>query len=172
MTFVATAPRLVVEFMDSGLNKTTRTYGLQDDYIDSGVDTVTDILALLATAITAIGGMTTAEITGYSIVFPVLEDTIVTPGAGVEIENTAELVLRLDAPGTKTAQVNVPAPPDSIFVSTTGDGRNIVEAPADDASVNAFVNWLIANATVSDGETLAAAPWVRGRRVHKASRKG
>jgi len=172
MAFVATDPRLVVEFMDSGLNKTTRTYGLKPGYIVAATDTLTDILALLSTAITAIGGMTTAEITGYSIVFPVLENAVTTPGAGVEIENTAELVLRLSTPGTKSASVNVPAPPDSIFVTTTGDGRNIVQAPSEDASVNSFVNWLIANATVSDGETLAAAPFVRGRRVHKASRKG
>lgn len=166
----ATAPmRVNVTFLDAGRDKTTRTYHFKPDSV-AGTDEVADVRTLVSSLISALSALTMAEILSYDIVLPTIEDAVVVPGAGVELEDTIEYVLQLAALGDKRGTLNVPAPVDAIFVSTSGEQRNIGEAPADDAAVNTFINYAIANLTISDGENLAAAPFIRARRVFKASR--
>lgn len=163
MALVADGYSLVVQFVDSGDNVTTRTYALTST---TPAGAATDALAL----ITDLLAVTTAAIRGYTIGQRFIEDAFSFP-LDVEIEDCAEISAYIVGHPGKSASVNIPAPNIGIFVGSTGKNRNIVDTT--DAAVQAFLSNFgnTGVATLSDGEIINPTT-ASGKRIHKKSRRG
>jgi len=164
MAFVTNGFGVTVSFTDAGANQVTRDYVCDSTVVDmDGAVTATgeilpDIIAL-----------SDAAIPKYRIYMEVVNDAFALPASTVQIENTASLTLLLADLGSEKANLNMPAPKITAFVSTTGPQQNIVNTGA--AIVTDFTNNFAAGKfSLSDGEK--AAGLLNGKRVHKKSSRG
>lgn len=156
---------LNIEMRDSGNNVTSKTFQMT---AGTAADALTDAAAIIPLWV----AVTDAEVLSYSVSVRFVEDAPVIPVAGVHIENIAEVILSIEGYATKKATLTIPAPNAGIFAGVTGDNSNVVDTA--DAALVAFVaqfgslgdNTLL----ISDGEH--ADGIVRGRRVHRKSRRG
>lgn len=122
----------------------------------------------------------------YSVAEKWAEDTAQYGDAGSEVENIAEIVVPLEAPG-KYHTFKIPAPVDALFVGTTGPDRNKVNTA--NANLIGFLNNFTdetgygtpgpdAIALISDGEKVKPdnandKPFIEsGKRTHRGSRSG
>lgn len=152
----------------SGENKATLRYNVVAADFPTLVTNV-------ATIIAALGAITDAVIVGYSLGEKFGEDSSFNAAAGVEIENIASVSCRLDAPQEKWATLKIPAPVEGIFETATGTGRNRIDPT--DADLLTYLNLFVTTTgicTLSDGETtvIPGAANTKGRRIHRASRRG
>jgi hypothetical protein len=156
----------------SGVNKSTLRYDL--NYADwaalnTGIG-AGDITGFLAN----INAVTDGLITGYSVGESFVEDTDVVGAAGSEIENVALVSCQIDGIVNKFATLRIPAPTDTLFLSATGSGRNVIDV-ADAALVAYLANFQAAGlCLLSDGEQIetVSVQTVKGKRIHRGSRKG
>lgn len=129
----------------------------------------------IADIINDLDALTNARIVSYSYGEAFGEDADFYGAAGSEVENVALLTCKIDGEVDKSVSLRVPAPIDAMFEDTQGSGRNIVDTA--NALVQTWLNTFASGgeATVSDGE-LVADPTVsgnfKGKRIHRASRKG
>lgn len=162
---------LTIEMRDSGDNRTSKSFQMT---AATAGDAETD-----ATAVVALwNAITDAEILGYTVSNRFVEDAPSIPSAGVHIENVAEVLLQIEGSATKRAILAVPAPAVAVsgsnyfFTGQTGENSNIVNTAY--APLVAFVASFasLGNNTllISDGEH--ADGIVKGRRVHRKSRRG
>jgi len=165
MAFSAANFGMSVTYLDGGSNTTTREYMMDLDIVDYA-----DAVTAAAAMIVDIEALTDAEIPSYRV-FQVLNETAVTiPPITVQIENCASITALLTSPGSKKANINVPAPKIGAFVATTGTQANIINTTATIVT-NFTDNFLVAgDFTISDGEEIARL--LDGKRVHKKSNKG
>lgn len=166
MALVSDGFVLTVTLVDSGNDVAVKKYLLQSADYD---EAVTDSAAILA----ALDPITTATIRGYKITQDFVEDAFTFPTA-VEIENQAEIVVRLATPN-KYGTIYIPAPLASIFVAGSGDGYNIVDGTDTLVADYLAIYNLNAQAYISDGEYITATVAQRfksGKRIHKASQNG
>lgn len=163
MALVEDGYTLHVTLVDNGGNQTSKRYEL------NSAD-MTEATADAATIMTALGNMTDAAFLGYEICLRFVENAFAYPPAGVQIENQALIVLGLADNPLKSATITVPAPKQGIFVGTSGEAANIVDAA--DAAVAAYWALFTATgvATVSDGEV--AEVYKSGRRIHRKNTGG
>lgn len=161
---------LRVTFVDEAGNDTTRSYKMVDTIVTPAA-AETAAAALIAD----LAASTTATITRYSVATVYTEDATFLGTAGSEVENNAQLTLKVDNPDpSKTWTTTIPSPVIGMFVGTSGPNKNIVDG-ADTVVVNFIDNFQTTggNFTVSDGETVDdTTPFVKGKRVHKASSSG
>lgn len=163
---------LTIQMRDSGENKTSRTFQM-----------TAATFAAAETAAAALlpqwNALTDAEIVGYTISARFVENAPAIPAAGVQIENTAEIVVNIEGSATKKAAFNVPAPAaaldagsDGFFVAVTGINSNVVNGAYDPltAFIANFSTLGDNRLMISDGEH--ADGFSRGFRVHKKSRRG
>lgn len=119
--------------------------------------------------------VTDAKVVGYSVGVSFAEDGSPYAGAGVEIENVAEIVAKIDGEPDKWATVRIPAPVSGIFGAGPGESANLID-PADADLVAFLANFESGGVvTTSDGESLADSGTVgnfKGKRIHRGSRKG
>lgn len=169
MALVSAGFFLTVDIADSGGNKSRLSYSLTSADLATAVTDVATILAEL-------DPVTDGVVTGYRFGEAYAEDTAFFAVAGVQIENIASIVARIDAPMAKYANIKIPAPAPGIFQAANGPLSNEID-PADTDLV-AYLN-LFETAggvvTLSDGETLVSpgtAGNVKGKRIHRRSRKG
>lgn len=163
MALVSTGYELVVQFADTGDNRTTRTYEL----------TAADDAAAVAAAasmLTDIDAITTAAIVGYSINHKFLENAFALP-VNAEVENQAFFSGKISGDPTDSATLSIPSPPATIMVGLTGANYNIVDMS--DPLVTAFIARFGPGglATLSDGETWDTST-VSGKRRHVKSFRG
>lgn len=158
-----------VVLADSGGNKST----LRIKLISADIETaVTDAGAVVA----ALNPITDAVITSYSVGEQYDESGSHLAAEGVQIENVALVSARILNAQEKWAILRVPAPNIGIFLAATGTQSNEVD-PADSQLVT-YLNLFVLTtgiATLSDGETLVAPGTpanVKGKRIHRGSRKG
>lgn len=164
MAFVSGGFYLSVTLMDSGANQTTKTYELQAADETEAAAAVTAILSALA-------GVTSAEITTYQWYEKMVENNVAYPSTGVQIEDMALLEFTIDGNPTKKATHTIPAPNPSIFTAATGPGANVLDTA--DSAVVAYEALFVpstGSAFISDGEL--ADIIVQGRRIHRKSRRG
>lgn len=140
---------LSVSISDTSGSISTLQYDLQ----------ATDAATAATDAVTIIGlleAVTKSVVTGYSIRQKFFEDTIVLP-ASAENAIKASVTVQLKDTADK-GNFRIPAPVDSIFTSATGAGYNIVDT--DNADVQAYAGMFLslAQASLSDGEFIAALP--------------
>lgn len=152
-----------IEFTDTGGNTTTRRYALTSATAGAAA---TDMAAIMA----AVGAITDAVISGYSVGERFVEAALVYP-ANAEVENQAQFSGKIVGFPNKSAVVSVPAPAAAIFTSPTGPGYNIVNIGF--GAVQTFLLLFDGSGPVqvSDGESWVVTS-VRGRRVHQKSIRG
>jgi hypothetical protein len=159
---------LYVTLMDSGLNTATLSYALD------AVDAATAVTSS-ATILAALQAIIQAEVKSYAISQRFIEDNLVVPISNVHVENIANVVVQLSSSPLKKANVKIPAPSPSIFVSLTGTGSNHIDTV--NADLQTYVDiWRETGgiATLSDGETVddGLDGIVSGKRVHRHSSRG
>lgn len=153
---------------DAAGNKSTLRYKLTSLAI---ADAVTDAAAIA----TALNGVTDGVIVSYTVGEGYEEDTSFFAAAGVEIENVALITAKIDNAEFKYANLKIPAPNVGIFIDSTGPNANVVD-PAD-VALQAYLTLFQTGETcfLSDGEALESvgtAGNVKGKRIHRGSRKG
>lgn len=158
MALVSQGWELVVTLMDSGLNRSTKTFELNNPA------DATAAAAAASTLLTRLNAVTDAEIVGYRLAEVFAEDAVSTPGASVQLEAQALITVGLASSPLKTASIVIPAPNAGIFQAATGAGQNIV-----DLTDSALVTYLNSFATgglalVSDGEEVETNDFRRGIR--------
>jgi len=160
---------LTIQMRDSGENKTSRTFQMT-------ATTFTDAETDAAAVLEGWNALTDAEIIGYTISARYVETAPVLPAAGIQIENTAEVVVNIEGSATKKASFNIPAPTTSpapgVFLSATGVNSNVVNTSftALTAFVANFASLGNNRLLISDGEHADGVN--KGFRVHKKSRRG
>lgn len=156
---------LNIEMRDSGNNVTSKTFQMT---AATAANALTDAAAIIPLW----KAITDAEVLSYSVSGRFVEDAPVIPAAGVHIENLAEVIVQLEGYATKKATLTIPAPKAGIFTGVTGDNSNVVDTADGDlvAFVAQFTTIGDNTLLISDGEH--ADGIVRGRRVHRKSRRG
>lgn len=141
---------------DTGGNASVITYNLTAATIAAAVTDAATIAGLLA-------AVTEATIEKYSVGENYVEDAFSYP-ADASNWNKASMKVALSTAG-KYANLTIPAPVDGIFTAASGPGYDVVDAS--DAALLAYVAIFQSGgqATISDGEVVAAAPAIDGRRV-------
>jgi hypothetical protein len=169
MSLVSKGYFLTVTLVDaSGENKATLRYPVvAEDF--------TELQTNAATILAALNPVTDAVIVAYSLGEKFGEDASFVAAEGVEIENVAVISTRIYSPQEKWATIKIPAPNIGIFEGATGTGRNRVDNQ--DADLLTYLNlWTVTTGicTLSDGETIYVPGLgnTKGKRVHRASRKG
>jgi hypothetical protein len=154
--------------VDAGGNQGTLRYNLT-------AGTIADALTEAATIITDLNAITDCVVLEYMVGEKFEEDTTFYAAGGVELENVALVVARIDDAEVKWVNIRIPGPNVGIFKATSGPDYNVVD-PADTALVTYLNHFATGNeATLSDGETLLSpgtAGNVHGKRIHRGSRKG
>lgn len=167
MAVVQQAWRLVVSLVDTGGNKTSKTYEL------TATDTGDDISAVRTAAsdiIAKLLAVTDAKMVNYQIAAVYVEDALTLP-TGAEIEDNLQISAKIAGIPNKSAVFEIPAPKSTLWQAPTGPGWN-----QPDFSVTALGNYINefivgGNATISDGESISVQD-IKGRRVHHKSTKG
>jgi hypothetical protein len=158
-----------VVVVDSGGNKSTLRYKLTEAAVPA------DAIADAATLVSALNGVTDGVVLSYTVGEGYEEDSAFFAAEGVQIENVALVVAKIDNAELKYTTLKIPAPTSTIFLAATGPNANIVD-PAD-ATLQTYLTQFATGgiATVSDGEALESpgtAGNVKGKRIHRGSRKG
>lgn len=153
--------------IDNGGNTSTLTFDLTAATVGAAV---TD----MGTIATRLAAVTDAEIKGYTVGEKFAEQALSLPAGGVQVENTAVIAAKIAGSLTKTATIRIPAPVAGVFVGSSGAAANQVDP--NDADLGTYLGTFTSGglATVSDGEVIdtVSAANVKGKRVHRASRKG
>lgn len=163
MALVSGGFRGSVTLVDNGRNTTTKQYELKATTLAAAVTDMADI-------VTALDAVTNAVIVSYNVSQVFVEDALALPAAGVQIEEQALITTTIVGDPLKSASFTIPAPVAAIFVGTSGENADIVNT--ENALFDAYfsVFQLNGQAYISDGESALAAK--KGRRIHKASRRG
>lgn len=162
---------LTIEMRDSGDNRTSKSFEMT---AASAADAESDAAAIIVLW----NAVTDAEILGYTVSNRYVETAPAIPSAGVQIENVAEVLLQIEGSATKRAVLSIPAPATAVndsktfFNGVTGENSNVVNPayPPLIAFVAQFGTLGDNTLLISDGEH--ADGIVRGRRVHRKSRRG
>jgi len=163
MAIVLSHRNLTVDLVDTGGNKTTRSFRLTAaDDATMG----TDVTAILA----ALDAVTDANVTAYSFGEVWVEQSLALPAAA-EVENQLQLTLPIFQKPNKSGTVTIPAPTVGIMVGTSGQGFN--QPDFADAALIAYINLFTTGgkATLSDGEVAVLAN-AKGKRIHVKSFRG
>ncbi len=168
MAVAQQAWKLVAKLIDTGGNTTTRTYDL------TATDTAGDasaVFADVATVLAALVAVTDAHLAGYNVTAVFVEDALTLPTGDANIEENAQISAKIDGIPNKSAVIEIPAPKNSLFQSSTGAGHNQMQFTT--SPVPAFVNLFKTGAQilVSDGEAITDQD-IKGKRVHHKSTKG
>lgn len=154
---------LTIVLMDNGGNTTRVQY-------EMARSTYADVLADAVTIRTALLDVTDGVITDYYLTEKFVNDSVTYPASGVQAEVSASLTTLIKDAGGKKANIRIPMPKPSIFISTSGDGANNVNLSA--TPVVNYHNIFTDNqqAKLSDGEI--ADELLSGVRVTRAARRG
>lgn len=168
MALVAGGFELFVTLVDNNANTSTLSYQLTaENYADAVTDS--------ATVIAALNAVTEAAIKSYNISSRYVENALVLPLAGVQVENRATVVVQLASSPLKRASFHIPAPDPALFMGTSGEPSRIVDTTNTDLRAYSGLFQATGVATISDGEVVGVYPAggiIRGKRTHRASSYG
>lgn len=168
MALVAAGFDLNVTLIDNGENTATLTYHLVAADAAAAATAADTILDLITP-------VTQAVVKTYSISQRFIEDDLALPVSGVQVENRASIVTRLDGSAVDKHTVVIPAAAPGLFTSLSGEGANIIDVL--DTDLVAYIDiWRVtgALASLSDGEFLQDGlnAIVKGTRKHRQSSYG
>lgn len=159
---------LVMNWMDSGRNQSSQRLQLINDEEDEDAELNASTAATAIMA--ALTAATDAALVSYFQYLEHVEETLVVPTVG-QIEEAAALLFDVDGHPNKSATFNIHAPKTGVFLTTSGDGQNIVNTAA---GIVQNVRDIFINtpglAYLSDGEHMNSL--IKGKKVHFRSRKG
>lgn len=168
MAFIDKGWFLDTEWIDTGGNKTRRTFQLTATTVAGSIATViADVQTIVAAWIAASDAVLVSQrVTSLSV-----EDAVTLPAGDVNVEENAQISAKIFGTPNKSAVFEIPAPKNTLFLAPTGEGHNRVDFA--DAAVAAVVNIYKngAQALISDGEAITDQD-IKGRRVHHKSTKG
>jgi len=158
--------RMVVKVIDNGLNESTITYEM----------TAGDHATALTDALLIIGileEVCAAATVSYSINQQFVNDSLVVPAsAAVQVEAKALLIMRDGTNPVKKHLARIPAPETDVFLSTEGDGANIVDVTHQHVIDYNDMFDSSGECYISDGESTETGGPIKGRRVSHRSRRG
>lgn len=168
MALVLQSWELNVTLVDNGGNSSTLRFILV-----AADETAAD--TAVGTILTRLGAVSNAVVKQYTVGKRYVEDNITLPGSGVHVEDRAKIVMNIDGEPLKTVTTYIPAPKTGIFIGTSGEAADTIDAS--DADLQAYVaTWHDGGlATISDGEKVAATPnsgIKKGGRTHRQSSFG
>jgi hypothetical protein len=168
MAFIDKGWFLDTEWIDTGGNKTRRTFQLTAATVAGSIATViADVQIIVAAWIAATDAVLVSQrVTSLSV-----EDSVVLPAGDVNVEENAQISAKIFGTPNKSAVFEIPAPKNTIFRAPTGEGHNQVDftKPIVAAVVNIYKDG--EQALISDGESITDQD-IRGKRVHHKSTKG
>lgn len=156
-----------VTLVDNGNNTSTLRYAL------TGADFAT-ALADLQNIVALLEAVTDAVVKSYRVAEVYTEKALSLPAGGVQVENQASLSCLIAGTVDKYAILRIPAPVAGLFTGSSGDAANVID-PTDADLLAYLASFEVGGeATVSDGEEIApaGAATVKGKRIHRGSRKG
>jgi hypothetical protein len=129
----------------------------------------------IAQILTDLDGVTDGTVTAYNVGQAFIEDASPYGIPGSEVENIALVTAQIAGALDKYASLRIPAPRDGVFLAMQGEKRNVV-----DTTFVPFQTYManfgpVGHVLVSDGERIAdpaVAGNVKGKRIHRGSRKG
>lgn len=173
MAKVTGGTHLNVIMVDEAGNKASYNFALNYADLDAlnTAHTAGDVDQIIAD----LEAVTGAAVVSYSFGEKMVEDGPILGGTGSEVENIALITAKIDGSATKTVSLRVPAPDIGIFVGATGPNKNVVDSA--DAGLVTFLEHMgpSGEILVSDGEQIAdpnTPSNFKGKRIHRASRKG
>jgi len=168
MAFVGQGWRLSATFVDTSGNETTRTVDLVND--DDAGD-LTQVIADVQTIMAAWIAASDAHVSKQTLSKTSVEDSFTLPSGDVNVEENAQLSMKIFGTPNKSAVFEIPAPKATIFAGTSGALFNVVDVT--DSLVTAVMG-LFTNtgvAYISDGEQITTVN-AKGKRVHHKSTRG
>ena len=128
---------------------------------------------MTAQIIPALLDVTLAVIKKWTLRLLYLETSLTLPSdSGAEIEAHALVTIPIYGIPNKSAVVDIPAPKETVFLSTSGPGYNIVDTSTDEVRAYRGLFSQAGNiAYISDGEQLANVDG-KGKRTHSKSQHG
>ena len=119
---------------------------------------------------TSLGLLSDAVISAYSVSEKFIESALVYP-ADAEVEDEAFFTGKIIGHPNKSGNFRIPAPKDSMFVSPTGPGHNLVNMAF--GALATYLTYFDGSGpvTVSDGEALVTSS-VTGKRRKKGTKIG
>jgi len=168
MAFIDKGWFLDTEWIDTGGNKTHRTFQLTAVTVAGSISTViADVQIIVAAWIAATDAVLVSQrVTSLSV-----EDSVVLPAGDVNVEENAQISAKIFGTPNKSAVFEIPAPKNTLFLAPTGEGHNRVDF-ADTAVANVVNIYKDGEqALISDGESITDQD-IKGKRVHHKSSKG
>lgn len=173
MALVSEGFYVYVTLVDNGANTSTLSYAL---VTTDEAQALTDASAIVSN----LAAVTNAAIKGYTVSRRFIENALALPGAGVQVEDRASVVVQLASSPLKSSTIVIPAPEIDLFLSTDGDGANIIDVGPGNTDLRAYVAMFndggAGICTLSDGETVDASASntgiKRGVRTHRGSSRG
>lgn len=159
-----------ITVVDNGGNQATLRYQLRE--LTDPAAALADLQAILAD----LDAVTDATIKSYALTQRFIEDNLVLPAVGVQVENRATVIAQLASSPLKKWTFHIPAPNQGIFVGAAG-GPTADTVDVTDEALQAYVSNFHASGTAyaSDGEDVANignAGLIEGRRTHRQSSFG
>lgn len=176
MAIEATKRFLSVTLADFGGNTSTLRFDL--DFADlaalvTGIADITGAGGLIAD----LAAVTNAAVVAYSLGEEYKEAVVASQygAADSQVEDIALITAKIDGEPGKYANLRIPAPVTGIFLA--GPGPEADQVDVTDVALRAYLNNFIAAgiALVSDGENIedpTTSGAFKGKRIHRASRKG
>jgi hypothetical protein len=132
-------------------------------------------LANAADIVAAYAQCSSAAIQTYTVTFG-FYDGALTPAADSEVQARANIVVDLVTDATHKQEygvIEIPSPLDTLFLAASGEGKNIVDVA--DTNVVSLVDQYKAGgvAMLADRQVVETVdPIIRGKRFHRASKRG
>lgn len=168
MAFIGQNWKLSATFVDTSGNETSRSFELVNTDDDGDL---TQVIADAQTIMTAIIAASDAHVSKQTLSKTSVEDAFTLPSGDVNVEENAQLSMKVFGTPNKSAVFEIPAPKATLFAAASGPLFNVVDTA--DALVIAVME-LFDNtgvAYISDGEQVTLVN-AKGKRVHHKSTKG
>src|SRR5204862_2177030 len=127
MAFIGQAWMLDVTFVDTSGNETNRRIALVSQDVDGDL---TDVIADVQTIMTALIAASDAHVSKQTLSKTSVEDSFTLPTGDVNVEENAQLSMKIFGTPNKSAVFEIPAPKATLFAGTSGPLFNVVD-PAD-----------------------------------------
>lgn len=173
MALVSDGTFMNVALMDAAGNRASVNYDLA--YADLAALNTADAAGDIAQMIADLEAVTEARVDTYRFGEKMIEAVDGFGDAGSEVENIALITAKIDGSPNKKHSLRLPAPVDGVFLGTTGEDRNIIDTTDTDLQAYLVNFGPSGEIEVSDGESIAdptATGAFKGKRIHRASRKG
>lgn len=163
--------RLGINFTDEDDQTTTKIVDVK-----TGVDDAAT-LSNAADVVAAYAAVTSAAVTDYMVTFH-FSDGALTAGADSEVQARANIVVDLVTDATHKQEygvIEIPSPVDGLFLAASGEGKNIVDITDGDLGtlVAVYTTGAGQKAYLADRQAVQSTdPIIRGKRFHRASRRG